>query len=754
MELPLYLPGLSPVLSFASLVVRPLLLSLFETYLVNLDIAALRPALRALIMTLLPGLEEPTGEDFERAHNLMNKFRSLLANQNSVEDQPGVPDDRAFWQSFFITCVSSTGKRQGALVYLERNLPKIVADVSTPMDAPGENKIAPTQVPSFIEALTSPEPGLLIRAFAAGLTDEQLLIQRGFLELLVTHLPLNSTLFQFKVSAPDLELLVSAATSVVLRREMSLNRRLWLWFLGQASSSDQDDCTSPHSRRSSKDDPISEEAPVVFFQHHALEPLVNGLVKAFDSQSHDVIPRAKPFRICLSLMDRWEIGGLVVSRVFKAAMESAHGFERAAKSKEAFLEVLRSANVFFDAIQSHLIWNEITDLIIQAIYVDGYKDQIQQSNSGGQQLDLVWFIVTKFNIREEDMLVIHIPNALTMLLDCAEKILSTLGSSQDHTGWLKFESLIKIAAYLLDQTPERAFADEVSVEGMLDDPNSHDVPQKSFDRVSWTVREWYLGSGEHSTHGSTPLTLAALRLFLSSRSQQLAISLIKMTHSKSFLNAVLSLARKIATKTSTHPSPECDEILSTLSIATKHIASEPEQESSFTRALDLVSALEFAKDLLEPQRWCADLDIRHIFADILRVIWLHISSHRPRTNVEATKCLWRLHSANPDPTMVEAAVSSFLYESGKEVLGHNITLDGLQRFTSLWTFTVAASQLNRRPSLAPAVNTFPPSLERSLCSPEVLTRPLLLVLETLAEPKTNLAVFTSDWLQSATSISL
>ena len=453
-------------------------------------------------------------------------------------------------------------------------------------------------------------------------------------------------------------------------------------------------------------------------------------------------------------MDRWEIGGLVVSRVFKAAMESAHAFESAAESKEAFLEVLRSANVFFDAIQSHLIWKEITDLITQAIYVDAYKDELQQSNSGGQQLDLVWFIVTKFNIREEDMLVIHVPNALTMLLDCAEKILSTLTSSQDQTYWLKFENLIKIAAYLLDQTPEQAFADKVSIEGISDETNSHGVPQKSFDRVSWMMQEWYQGSGEHSTERSTPLTLAALRLFLCSRSQRLVISLIKMRSPKSHLNAALSLARKFATKTIVHSSPDCDELLSTLYIASDHIASEPEQESSFTRALDLISTLEFAKDLLDPRRWCADLNIRHIFARILRVIWLHISSFRPRNNVEATKCLWRLYSANPDPTMVEAAVSSFLYESGKENLGHNITLDGLQRFTSLWTFTVAASQLNRRPSFTPAGTTFPHSSEKSLHSPKVLTRPLLLVLETLAEPKTDLAVFTSNWLQSATSTSL
>lgn len=42
----------------------------------------------------------------------------------------------------------------------------------------------------------SPDPGLFIRAFCAGLTDSNPLVQRGFLELLLKNVPLSLRLLQ------------------------------------------------------------------------------------------------------------------------------------------------------------------------------------------------------------------------------------------------------------------------------------------------------------------------------------------------------------------------------------------------------------------------------------------------------------------------------------------------------------------------------------------------------------------------------
>ncbi|KMU72780.1 Dopey family protein [Coccidioides immitis RMSCC 3703] len=50
-DLSLYLPGIAPTLTFASLSVRPLFLSLVETYIAHLDAACIRPALKAILLS-------------------------------------------------------------------------------------------------------------------------------------------------------------------------------------------------------------------------------------------------------------------------------------------------------------------------------------------------------------------------------------------------------------------------------------------------------------------------------------------------------------------------------------------------------------------------------------------------------------------------------------------------------------------------------------------------------------------------------
>src|SRR5437588_4432731 len=77
-DLHLYFPGLSSVLSFASLSVRPFFLSILENYILTLDDCALRPALKAIILCLLPGLEEETSEDFDRMVGALDKLREAV----------------------------------------------------------------------------------------------------------------------------------------------------------------------------------------------------------------------------------------------------------------------------------------------------------------------------------------------------------------------------------------------------------------------------------------------------------------------------------------------------------------------------------------------------------------------------------------------------------------------------------------------------------------------------------------------------
>lgn len=78
-----------------------------------------------------------------------------------------------FYSSLWLVLISNPNLRPPALNYLLRRLPKIVDQEETALVLGLENV------------------GLMVRAFSATLTDSQLLVQRGMLELLVQNFQLK-----------------------------------------------------------------------------------------------------------------------------------------------------------------------------------------------------------------------------------------------------------------------------------------------------------------------------------------------------------------------------------------------------------------------------------------------------------------------------------------------------------------------------------------------------------------------------------
>ncbi|TQV99847.1 hypothetical protein V2A60_005277 [Cordyceps javanica] len=446
-DLPLYLPGLAPTLSFASLSVRSPFLELLEKYFIGLDARSLRPALRSIILALLPGLEDETSEDFDRTLKLVGSFKKSIRPTDSKEltEHHSVGDD-FFWQCFFLASITSRSRRAGALAYLMRHLPTLGLPAGATEAEKGSQELA--------TMVTSPEPGLLVRCFASGLADEQVLIQRGFLDLLVSHLPLNSKVLQTRVKSSDLELLLKSAVGVVIRRDMSLNRRLWAWLLGPEPAVPENEQTHDASSGPPEQQHAYLSSRTQYFEEHGLAALTRALLDMIkDAESSSASERARPYRICLSLMDRWEIGGLVVPEIFLPIVQSVQRFKNKAPSPAEFKEVLKSASVFFDGIESGLIYSEIVALLAKAIG-PGNLGTKQRS----EKLALVSFIVANFNVREEEMVTIHAPltclAALYMLEDLQER------QAKGGAGSLGVElvnEVLSIVASFLDLIPERAF---------------------------------------------------------------------------------------------------------------------------------------------------------------------------------------------------------------------------------------------------------------------------------------------------------
>jgi len=756
-DLPLWLPGLSPTLSFASLSIKPTLLSLFETFIVPLNPRILRSALKAIVLSLLPGLEEETSDEFERTLVLLSKFRSAVSQRIPKVSAPtDATGDQYFWQSLFLGSITSSSRRQGALAYMVRELP-LIGNASTLTSDPQTTQNAQTakskkQLPPEVEAVLSPEPGLLIRCFAAGLQDDQLLIQRGFLDLLVSHMPLHSAMFHQQVTTKDLELLVVAAVSVVARREMSLNRRLWSWLLGPETSKEKNDSnpSSPSSPDSSDlANPMKSRSSsqTDYFERYGLDSLINGITKMVNNDALTPAEKARPFRICLSLMDRWEIGAVVIPRIFIPAMESMWRYQKIAPSKDAMAEVLRSANVFFDGIESSLIWAELTQIMIGALDSKQEIKPLEGKTTLQPEslLQLVLFIITKFNIREEEMLTLHIPMATLALL-----ISLRFGLKQEEAlsggALASLTQAFKSANQLLDVIPQPIFSTST-----LSQPG---VLLGSSRQILGDIQLFYRQLQRGSEDVAPPLSMDVVREAILHNASQIAITTLSTSPIRvEFLERANSLLEKILRKSTGLDEHEYERLVTSLTRALEALPADLDYAASFSTLAALVSILETMKHASSSSLWENDHRIRQLLPKLLTDLWGYTSPSRPRYNVEAVRCLWRIHWISPDNQLVESSIATLVFRSDAGNIKQNIEIEGARRFMTFWAHSNSNiySSSDRRSSIGrtgikPGVKSLTISSNYS-----ILERPLLLLLDSLFD-KTELSMFISSWLQSLSSV--
>ena len=212
---------------------QPVLLQLYDRFLLPLG-PALLPSINALIVSLLPGLEEEQGESFAPTLQLMDGLGVIAGFQR-------------YFRILFLAVVQYPSGRLAALNLLLRRLPRLVS-------AEGDVKLCPVSTSGSwlsllhgsILALASTEVAQLlgsdirvvVAAFNVALADPNVLVQRQAMELLTVQFPLDRRLFDEVV----LEELMTAALKTVLRKEMSLNRRLYNWWFGTSSRANRARC--------------------------------------------------------------------------------------------------------------------------------------------------------------------------------------------------------------------------------------------------------------------------------------------------------------------------------------------------------------------------------------------------------------------------------------------------------------------------------------------------------------------------------
>lgn len=316
-ELFIYSAGLFPLFGRAAMKVRPDLLKVYETHFVPLR-ARLRPALPGFLSGILPGLEE-NSDYFTRTNALL---------ENVCE---GVGPSH-FYGCIWDCLASNSSVRLPAISYILSHFDKRLS-TEDQAHIMGNN----------IEVMVC---GLI-----ACIEDSNILVQRCALDLLILGFPMHSS----HMTNDDMIRLVTAALGTILRRDMSLNRRLYGWLLGHDVNMT---ILSHHPlMRKAK----SEKKNANYFEAFSKDMLIKAikiiLDNAIGKTPHDV----KPYKLLVSLLDKEEIGSSIIDdilfEVFRL-LYLCHNMD----SKPNTTELLKNANLLFGALVPKYLWEYIGHL--------------------------------------------------------------------------------------------------------------------------------------------------------------------------------------------------------------------------------------------------------------------------------------------------------------------------------------------------------------------------------------------------------
>uniref|UniRef100_A0ABM5GC94 Protein DOP1A isoform X2 n=1 Tax=Pogona vitticeps TaxID=103695 RepID=A0ABM5GC94_9SAUR len=328
-DLFLYSSGLFPLLANAAMSVKPALLSLYEVYYLPLG-KTLKPGLQGLLTGILPGLEEGS-EYYERTNTLLEKVAAAV-------------DQSAFYSALWGSLLTSPAVRLPGITY-------VLSHLNRKLSMEDQLYI----IGSDIE--------LMVEAVSTSVQDSSVLVQRSTLDLILFCFPFHMS----QATRPDMIRILSASLHVVLRRDMSLNRRLYAWLLG------------PRSTRHSN----PEEHATYYFNTFSKDMLVQAMVGILQVNGHGeestLMQDLKPFRILISLLDKPELGPVILEDVLievfrtlytqcKAELdlqvESSFSKDHAQLSSKLrenkkTAELIKTANLLFNSFEPYYMWDYI-----------------------------------------------------------------------------------------------------------------------------------------------------------------------------------------------------------------------------------------------------------------------------------------------------------------------------------------------------------------------------------------------------------
>ncbi|KAJ2840771.1 hypothetical protein FBU31_000134 [Coemansia sp. 'formosensis'] len=444
-DLPLYALGLFPFMRNASLKAKPQLLGILEDFFVPLG-PGLRPCLKSITVGVLPGLEEGSADVINRVVGLLDKLRDTI-------------DEPFFFQTLFLIMITNSEQRESALKYLAQRLPVFTRQED-------------------VAQVCGDDASLMARALAATMTDPKTLVLRAALDLVMTRFPLRTTIFRPK----DLVLLMKHASEVVLKKDMSLNRRLYTWLLGPGDS---------------------EAEQAAYFRQFAQLHLTDALLGSFAAMSSAPDHQHTVLRVLIGLTDKPAISQPVLDTIFVPLMLLLIA-ERDSRVERALPVRLASVSrMFIEMLDPFFTWSNIVNQLTDAVAGFPEEADIQRIT---RALQLVQFFVQTFELDDEATLQVHVPMALLSILASLEWLLrqsqSTMSSLSCCFARIAIELFTRIPKSLFlatdAESPDASIVDTLRVDLLFDITRSFYRIHRQEDDVS-TPLETTESSKEHLT---------------------------------------------------------------------------------------------------------------------------------------------------------------------------------------------------------------------------------------------------------------
>ncbi|KAK9402120.1 protein dopey-2 [Crotalus adamanteus] len=475
-DLFLYSSGLFPLLGVAALSVKPVLLDLYENYFLPLH-KSLLPSLQAFLIGLLPGLEEGS-EFYDRTDALLVKLSLVIGKE-------------VFYSALWASVLVSPSVRLPASLFVVSHINRAI---------PGKQQ----------NYMMGTDPNLTIQAICLSMLDSNVLVQRNTLEVVLFFFPLYSSLDQNESAIPlsrsDVVHLLSAAVQTLLRRDMSLNRRLYSWLLGYdiKGSASVPDLSIKASL---------EDYACSFFEKYSKELLVEGLIEILhqkfsesdlEEQHHAYL---KPFRILISLLDKPEIGPLVIADLFLEVIrafyrycketlgsdlklsysQTGNVFTSAIKENKNASEIVKTANMLITSLNTDFLWDYMTSCTEDCLSNKNKSTQTQLLTNSATVSELCTLIVFLLDVIPlelySEVQSLYLPQMLSCMVQSLLENMEVLSLSElTYVFRTCFKVLSKVqmpSAYLStetgssDSSPVKEDSQEISSESQVLEDEEH-----------------------------------------------------------------------------------------------------------------------------------------------------------------------------------------------------------------------------------------------------------------------------------------